>query len=76
MKNYEITNQNISTFLTLIRENVRAGHYIQVLTEEKNIIGKVTYITSDYIYIDKVKIALNSLVKISRISKKDYEEMY
>lgn len=77
MKNtYNIANNNLSKFLTEIRENVRAGHYIKFRLKQQKLYfkGKVTYITSDYLYIDKIKVQIGIIKEIKRISKKESED--
>lgn len=77
MKNtYNIANNNLSKFLTEIRENVRVGHYIKFRLKLQRLYfkGKVTYITSDYLYIDKIKVQISIIKEIKKISKKESEE--
>lgn len=74
MKEYELKQSNIGEFLADIRNNVRSGHYIKAVTIDGVILlGKVTYITSNYIYINKGKTDLRQIFLIIRLSKKTYE---
>ena len=75
MKNvYNLINNNLSDFLSEVRENVRAGHYIKLKLQLLYLKGKVTYITSDYIYVDKFKVSISIIKEIKRISKRESEE--
>ena len=75
MKNvYNLINNNLSDFLSEVRENVRAGHYIKLKLQRLYLKGKVTYITSDYIYVDKFKVSISMIKEIKRISKRESEE--
>ena len=77
MKNvYDLSNNNLSKFLTEVREYVKVGHYIKFRFKQQriHIKGKVTYITSEYIYVDKFKVQISLIKEIKRISKKEYEE--
>ena len=56
MKEYELKRNNINTFLKDIKDNVKVGHYVKAVTiNGKTLLGKVTFISSDYIYISKEK---------------------
>lgn len=70
---YSLINNNLSSFLTMVRDNVRAGHYIQFrLKNQREIFtGKITYISSDYIYVDKIKVQISIIQEIKRVSKKE-----
>ncbi len=78
MKNvYNLINNNLSDFLSEVRENVRAGHYIKFRLKNQKLIfkGKVTYISSDYIYVDKFKVQISIIKEIKKISKKESEDL-
>lgn len=74
MKEYELKRNNINTFLKDIKDNVKVGHYVKAVTiNGKTLLGKVTFISYDYIYISKEKSDLRQIFLIIRLSKKLYE---
>lgn len=55
--------------------NIKSGNYVHGNIDTKEILGKVTYLNSDYIYINKIKYSLNADINLNKITKKEYDEL-